>query len=274
MFMFIYYHILNMPHLYYFELDNYYYKQYFENINGDLEKQVRNEMIYLHDYLSDNNKKKLSVFLDEILNIHLNNLVILAKYDLHTQYLPNRDESILIFNEMKKRIKENDIISIYDYRGCGQYYVYNENDSLKIVKHSGEYGREYPPESTKYFMDNKIYEYMINENLDAFYTKFNVFYELYRKNLELENQNYCTTDSKTPCKNNNYAYNNFGVCGSGIYISLSNYDVVHMGSNIRGYKYVLLCYYEENTESIIIKNKTTNDVYTINCTYYETDVLD
>lgn len=259
-----------MPHLYYFELCQYEYMKYFSQArydNPELFSKINHHLHNPHSYTEDYNNISLHDFLDAVANIHLHNIEILSKYNLHTKYLPSKESTANIFKIMKNKIKENDIVSIYSYRGCGQYYVYNDNDSLKVNLHSGEYGREYPPEATDYFLKNKIYKYMVNNNMSHHYTGYNVFYEMHRKNMSKIN-----VDEYEGCT--------YGilVCGSGLYIDLELYDVLasrtpYLKKNPR-YLIVKFDYEtDDDIDHITIINKATKDMYAVKCFCYGANSL-
>lgn len=252
-----------MPHLYYIELSNNDYTKYFQNVDSE----IRNEMEYLYDYIAENKNCSLDSFLDGALNVHLENMKILSKYDLHTDYLPNKKQSVDIFKKLKEIIQENDIISIFNYRGSGQYYVYNDDGELNVTLHTCEYGRQYPPQSARYFLDSKIYEHIINDSLQSIYTKYNVFHELHRTNLYDVN--------RLNIMNINV---NYDVCGLGLCVNMDDYNITsYKGIPLSGFSYLVMdfCYENDNpdAEDIILIDKKYGTTYNLKCVYYESNEL-
>jgi len=256
-----------MPHLYFFAIDVYYYKQCFENVCGTKEKEIFKKMPDMHDYTSCLDEiKLLTDLLNEIKGVHLSNLNILENGGLHTDLVPDAETTEYIFEEIEKRVTENDIISIYDYRGCGQHYVFKDNGVLKVSRHCGDYGREFPPESTKYFFDNKLGERWFEDDADAIYLYegFDVFAELYNKNeiplLEGPRQS--------------------SPSGGGIYIDTNEYHAFSQkGITFNKKRYLVMEFMadedyedeceEESVDYITIVNKKTGEMWTAKCNFYE-----
>jgi len=245
-----------MPHLYYIELSGNDYSKYFK----DNSKEINKGMSYLYDFMSNNNNGTLANFLDGVLDVHFKNLDVLNNYDLYSGYVPNKDQSLEIFNKLRKLIKENDIISISNYRGDGQYYVYKEGDELHVTSHYGEYGRQYPPQSAKYFLDNRLYEYIADDNLTDIYTKYYVFQELHRYKLQKIHE--CPS---------------FSICGSGIYIDTNMYNMKSSkNTSLNNSRYIVLDFYDRDdpdVDDIVLIDKNSSTNYNLRCVWYETDSI-
>ena len=100
-----------MPCLYFFAVDVHYYKKCFEYISDAKKKEIFEKMPNMHHYCGDSVETKLLAnFLDEIKGIHLSNLNILGTHGLHTNLVPDARTTKYIFEEIEKRIVENDII--------------------------------------------------------------------------------------------------------------------------------------------------------------------
>lgn len=270
-----------MQHYYYFGIDCEMCSEYIFNPDK-FYYTIGQKLFNLHPFISKNNNGLLVDFLDEILNIYLknhkkvikygnanrNNTEIISDYESFIKCIPNRCEATMIFDQMKNIIKENDIISIYNYRGCGQYYVYNDNGLLKVVLHSGDYGRKYPPESTKYFFDNKIHKSMKKDKLEELYVKHNVFFELHNKINGIYKE--CDHSEKVQ------------ICGGGVYIDLNKFELLSPKKNNFGKtRYLAINIYfeedededDENVGYITIVDKNTKKKYRVKCACYGTDKL-
>ena len=183
----------------------------------------------------------------------MNNLDILDEYSLKTKYIPDKLHAIDIFNKMKNMVKENDIISINNYRGNGQYYIHNIDGKLFCSPYCGDYGEYYPACSAKYFLKNELH------NLQHVYIKYNVFAEMHRKKID-------------PEINNNMDFNIYfhGVC-----IDTEKYYVSSLTNNcdLKNTKYLLLNFcFDENDidiDNVILIDKEDNEKYTLKCIHFD-----
>lgn len=132
---------------------------------------------------------------------------------------------------------------------------------MKVSRHCSEYGFDYPPESTKYFFDNKLYEYRFDNDVAEIYNGIDVFYELHKVN------NYRIGDE-------------LSVSGGGIYIDTNEYHAFSQSGKIFGRKKYLVMHFmadEEyeyecgngNVDYVTIINKKTGEMYTNKCCFYE-----
>lgn len=241
-----------MPHHYYIELSCTNYLKYF----GEEHSNISSEMTSIWDFISNNNNNvctQLNEFLDNVLKIHMDNLDVLDKYSLNTKYVPNKSQTKEILDKIKDMVKENDVISINNYRGCGQYYVYRESGTLYVTSHHGDYGEYYPPQSTKYFLENGLCD------LQYGYIKYNIFAELYRKKLDLN----LPLDP------------NFGIYCFGVCVDMDKYCVISSENNCTfdNVKYLLLDFHfdegDPDLDNIVVINKESSEKYTLKCLHFE-----
>lgn len=259
-----------MPSFYYFDINSHSYIKHL----GDVQSHKKHGM-KLHDCHEwiDRDGNLLEEFIKEIEQIHYKNLDILEKYNLHAHldFVPNKEQSKEIFEEISSKIVENDIISIYGYRGCGQYYVYNDGEQLRITSHAEEYGRSYPPESVDYFFENDLDKLFKNNKLNAYYDKIDVFYDFHRKKyLPIGSKKYRTRDDN----------DNLTICIGGIYIDTETHLVISScGKQICGHRYLCILFddYDDyvdegnKVDRITIINKKTKKKYFVECVYFEYD---
>lgn len=198
--------------------------------------KIRNS-VQLHGYVSKNNNGLLNDFLDEMLEMYVNYYILLdqliKKYKVENKMLqlfPNTEKAKKIFDDLKEAINENDIVNIYLYRGCGQYFVYNENNNLKVELHPTEYGRIFPEHAFKLFYKHDIQS--INEIHDKLYNIIDVF-DTTKKTCKILNQ------SSTI---NFFLY----MCGAGICLSTDKFVIKRFRNELFcKSKYVYLRFMED-----------------------------
>lgn len=249
----------DMPRFYFFDIDSGGYSSYFPSQYAD----VINKLYDCHKWV-ERDGMELDDFIEEIKDIHLDNLKKLEKKIKISEYfklIPNIGQSNAIFEKMKDVINENDIISIYSYRGCGQYYVYGDNGTLKITSHAEEYGRSYPPEASEYYFSNKLHNLLEDDSIDTHYDKIDVFYEYHRKKY---------TSSREYGPNEN----GLSICASGVYIDTKKYLVIRSdGKILHRHKYIKISsinFCDDEYELTII-HRENKDKITLRCGYYESD---
>ncbi len=199
-----------------------------ENDENDI---LRNYQINLHGFTSENNNDKLTSFLDEIYNMYaayyskLESLI--KKYNAPRNMFdnfPTCSELIHKFNQLQKDVKENDILNIYLYRDCGQYFVYKEDDILKITLHPSEYGRLFPEKAFKMFYARNVNSC---DKIHKLYETIDVF---------------GTTKLTIPITNTygTICFHLNGVCGGGICLSTKNFRIKKDDGVVCNTKYVFL----------------------------------